>query len=390
MEQTKLPRFIAVDGLRCWMAWVVVVSHVVQQSGLRDAGRVWHAVFDAGNWGVGVFIIISGFVITHLLLMKQRPYLAYIIPRFMRLAPAYLICTALGGLAYIFAANLGGDNWFRAIHGELYETQTKHLAYHVLAHLTLLQGIIPNDVLPLSQYVFLPPAWSVSLEWQFYLVAPLIIWWCRNSTRCVMLVIGVALMAFVYSRYLSHHWRQPSALIGSAQFFLIGIASRYAAPRLAGKVTNPATVAVAALAVGLAVHQLAVGIWLATLAFLFTIPTVTGAADSTFVRLIRIALESKVAIYLAERSYSTYLLHWPIMMLLGAVFTRYMGVTGQRLAVLLLLTIPVTLIMQEALFRLIEEPGRLAGKRWATRIDGKSVREVAVEKFGTGPEGKHV
>jgi peptidoglycan/LPS O-acetylase OafA/YrhL len=44
-----------------------------------------------------------------------------------------------------------------------------------LAHLFMMHGAVPNDVLPHSEYAFNMPAWSISLEWQFYLVAPLFI-----------------------------------------------------------------------------------------------------------------------------------------------------------------------------------------------------------------------
>ena len=50
-----------------------------------------------------------------------------------------------------------------------------NIAAYLLPCLLLLQGVIPDQLFSHAGDAFLAPAWSLTLEWQFYLIAPLII-----------------------------------------------------------------------------------------------------------------------------------------------------------------------------------------------------------------------
>ena len=69
---------------------------------------------------------------------------------------------------------------------------------HALAHLTMLHGAISNALLPFSQLAFNSPAWSLSLEWQFYLVAPFAIMLARRPQTYLWVALAVAALEFVY------------------------------------------------------------------------------------------------------------------------------------------------------------------------------------------------
>lgn len=54
----------------------------------------------------------------------------------------------------------------------------------------MLLGAVPDQILPGSSITYLPPAWSISLEWQFYLVAPFLFAFLkRPGSRLVLLVL---------------------------------------------------------------------------------------------------------------------------------------------------------------------------------------------------------
>lgn len=373
-----MPRFIAIDGLRAWMAWVVVITHIIQQSSSAGGGEAWIKL-DIGGEAVNVFIIISGFVITHLLVERPGPYFSYIIPRFMRLFPAFFVACIVGGLVYTVGNRWAAPAWFEPLHGSDYRSLVSYFPIHVVAHITMLHGLIPNTIVPNSEYVFSPPGWSVSLEWQFYLIAPLAIWLCGSKSRAVWLVVAVVACFAVYHLEFKPLWDRPSILVGAAKFFLIGIACRYAAPSLAGRVTF---VAATGLGLGFTVFWMgapAIAVWMVVFSFILREDRCATGIDRYHIKLMSFFLETRFVQFVAERSYSTYLFHWSVIMVIGTVATSNGWLGGTRLGVLMLLTIPVTFIVQEPVYRFVEVPGRNWGRRWARRFGAKPVAEVAQE-----------
>jgi peptidoglycan/LPS O-acetylase OafA/YrhL len=378
----QLPRYIAIDGLRAWMAWVVVISHVAQQ-GLTAAGLGPLLLLDPGGQAVDVFIIISGFVITHLLIERPGPYISYIIPRFMRLFPAFLVCCALGQITYMIAARIGTPAWFEPLHGSGYRALLDHYPSHVLAHLTMLHGALPNNILPQSQYAFLPPGWSVSLEWQFYLIAPAIIWLAQSRNRAILLVIAVIVCGVCYHEALKPLWERPSFIAAAAKMFLIGIGCRFAAPALAGTVNYVAAIGIGIGFTVLWIGSASVAVWLVIYAFILRSDAPRSGVDAAYERTAKALLESAPAQFLAERSYSTYLLHWPILTMIGAVATSRGVLPGWHLVGLMLLAVPLTLLLQEPLYRYVEVPGRAIGKRLTVRYGTRPTVEKTAEFFTT-------
>ncbi|RYF12287.1 MAG: acyltransferase, partial [Oxalobacteraceae bacterium] len=139
VPRAAMPRFIAIDGLRAWMAWVVVITHIIQQSSSAGGGEAWIKL-DIGGEAVNVFIIISGFVITHLLVERPGPYFSYIIPRFMRLFPAFFVACIVGGLVYTVGNRWAAPAWFEPLHGSDYRSLVSYFPIHVVAHITMLHG----------------------------------------------------------------------------------------------------------------------------------------------------------------------------------------------------------------------------------------------------------
>lgn len=73
----------------------MVLAHLVFLSAGSNGNKIADAVYKMGGVAVFVFIILSGFVITHLLFTKRERYLSYLVRRAFRLFPAYLVCLAI-------------------------------------------------------------------------------------------------------------------------------------------------------------------------------------------------------------------------------------------------------------------------------------------------------
>ena len=222
-----MPRFAAIEGLRAWLAWVVVFSHIGQSLGLADHGgrSLWLA--RAGEAAVLVFITVSGFVIAGLVIDKQETWPRYITRRAFRIFPAFWAAYA----AALFALPLAisalpylqwiGDPQFT--YDELLASWAKAMADHpwqqISLHLTLLQGVVPDSAWPFTSVAVLGPAWSLSLEWQFYLVAPVFVWLVTQDRYRMATAIGVGVLSLAFHYGLFGSFTLPSFLPGAAFVF---------------------------------------------------------------------------------------------------------------------------------------------------------------------------
>ena len=229
-----MKHFHGIDGLRAWLAWTVVFAHVFLLTAADIKWPALHKLSLAADHAVSVFIIISGFVITHLILERQEKYIPYITRRFLRIYPVYFLCLFIGIFAtYIHIEAFANHPWGDLTpQPEFLEIQKTVFASHefwphLIAHLTLLHGMVPNGVLNESEFMLLGPAWSLSLEWQFYLVAPLILF-CLRYPWGKIIVPLITIIAFsAYTDGWFGDFETPKFPSRCMRlFFAVGIATR--------------------------------------------------------------------------------------------------------------------------------------------------------------------
>ncbi|WP_164887672.1 acyltransferase family protein [Paenirhodobacter populi] len=380
--------FATIEALRGWMAWWVVVTHALQLMGAGQGPadmipRPMLRLLMSGDTGVMVFIIISGFVITHLLIGKRESYPTYLLRRFLRLAPIYFFCLLIALLVMRLTWLAYGENPLPLNHGmriARFAAEQENFLTHLLLHLTLLHSVVPDTILPFASTALLPPAWSLSLEWQFYLIAPLLISVALRSGSAAFW-LAVVLVAI---RFGLHHsglrWQYDGFFFLAGDLFLIGILSRVAVERIH---TGGAAAGYLLLA-GILLLQVdikAALIWV--LFFVLTLreggflPLRAGLAD----RMHRLLALNPVMRALGRWSYSTYLIHIPLFSVLVGAYVGQVGagnVSQMAVAGILMLCLPLLVLISALLYRFIETPPVRLGKALIVRrrLGGLTMPEI--------------
>jgi peptidoglycan/LPS O-acetylase OafA/YrhL len=356
---TGVKGFVSFDALRGYMAWWVVVGHALHITGMQDR---FLSAFTAGDHAVNVFVSLSGFVICHLLLERQESYQAYLTRRAFRIFPIYLLALAcaiaLSG-AYDFVYQ--GDWIFEREMRQLRAASTDaNFATYLGLHLTLLHGLVPDTWLPFSASSLLAPAWSLSLEWQFYLIAPLIVGalarprWSRLASFIFLCAAWV-----VFKKFLPVHWQYPSVLPLSIHFFMLGILSRVFMPLVSRFTAWIIPVGLIAAALGPYSIRVELAIWSVFFAAACGQLEATGSRGvaGPLGSVLNMLTSNRLMRRLGEASYSTYLIHIPLFSLLGWMAAQLLGAWTQNIAVgSTMLAVAVLVPLSAALYRFVEQP----------------------------------
>jgi peptidoglycan/LPS O-acetylase OafA/YrhL len=374
----RLPYVAALDGVRALAVAGVVLYH---------AGVAW---VPGGFLGVDVFFVLSGFLITSLLLAERRAtgsidLRAFWIRRARRLLPAAFLVIAVSVLvvAAFVPADLGptradavasfayANNWAQLL--------TEHSYFVAFERPSLLQHL-----------------WSLAVEEQFYLLWPLALgallsWLGARRTVAVTLAAALAsalLMAALFSPgddpsrvYYGTDTHASGLLVGALLAFLWPL-GRMRRPRRASAVTVLDIAAVAGLA-GVVAAMVSWtdyeswvyrgGLVVLALSTALLIAAVTHPACRAGAWLGAGPLR-----WIGERSYGIYLWHWPVMAL-----TRPGADLDWPRPLLVLGQVGLTIALAAASYRWVERPfrtgtGQRALRGWLDRRPPRGRLAVAV------------
>jgi peptidoglycan/LPS O-acetylase OafA/YrhL len=386
LRAPRLGYIPALDGLRAVAVVAVLLYHADQH---------W---IPGGFLGVDVFMVISGYLITCLLLADWREHghiqmARFWIRRARRLLPA--LFAMLGAVAVytllflpddvaklrgqLFAAVFYVQNWFLIFRHESYFESTGRP--------------------PLLQHL-----WSLAVEEQFYLLWPLILAgllavWGTKRRRILGAIVAGAIVSTLLAAVLYVPYTDPSRVYYGtdtrATALLIGAALAFVwAPWRLSKQTGrtaPVVIDVVGMAaiVGLLYLFLNTGEFQPSLyrgGFL-VVALFSAAAIAALVhpaaRAVPCFLSLSLVRWVGIRSYGIYLWHWPIYMV-----TRPhsdVPITGIPL---LVVRLTLTLLVADLSFRYVEEPirhGAIGRKLDAWRSSrGEPRRRMALRFVTTG------
>lgn len=213
-----------IDGLRFLAIFPVLVWH----SCIRAAHshpeipvRAAVAWLPHGHAGVDLFFFVSGYIIAFPFLSGRAPtFGTFVKRRLMRLEPPYMIALALAAFGLLATGYRPSPGEALSFRGDI----------PVLASLLASLGYVHALVYG-APSIINPPAWSLEVEMQFYLLSPLLIAaYARLPGRArrvaglmilaLLATIGSCLLDARFGRYGLHRW----TLAGHAAPFLLGIA----------------------------------------------------------------------------------------------------------------------------------------------------------------------
>jgi peptidoglycan/LPS O-acetylase OafA/YrhL len=356
-------RVARLDGLRGLAVLSVVAFHAETHLGL---------VARPGNGliGVAVFFVLSGYLITHIVWNSDdgaswSGYLTFLRRRFRRLAPALIAFVVIWATVSMV---VGGDSIGNVLRSAaLVLTQTSAYYWAVGGHGNEGWG----------------PTWSLSVEWCFYIVWPLVIWQLRRRGASALNVsrvatgLGVVLYAVALPLNEVHFYFLPlaniSVLLWGGALALRHIRrSEGVNPSPAGRDPGVVLLGIAVLltlAIAPGMSQSAYRWFVLPAAVLGALVVVDARIDAR--GLADRFLELRLLRAVGLRAYSIYLWHVPVMVLLLQVLP---GFSPYVLGIVSLLVLTPVVV---ASFELLERPCLSGRGRGTGSSSGQLGRRVS-------------
>jgi peptidoglycan/LPS O-acetylase OafA/YrhL len=185
--------FKGLNGIRAIAAMIVLIFHIdqyVEFFGLKSIG--FYKTGMAG-YGVTLFFVLSGFLITRLLLIEQSEFQKIDLPKFyirriLRIWPLYYLIILIAVIIYFTIPQM-----ISYPEGKVFTTF--FLYTFLLSNIGFGLGL---GITPIT------PLWSVGVEEQFYVFWPFLLDKSKNVLKTLILLILVYFSIKVFLRFLDN------------------------------------------------------------------------------------------------------------------------------------------------------------------------------------------
>jgi peptidoglycan/LPS O-acetylase OafA/YrhL len=367
--------FPNLNGLRFIAAFLVIIHHNEQLKSIFGIKNIWDnaVIYQIGGLGVQLFFVLSGFLITFLLLQERKKtntiHVKYFyIRRILRIWPLYF---AVVLLALFFFPYIKMMVW----PGYPIEIVHSNLALKLFFFFTFFSNLV------LSNFGVIPYAsqtWSIGLEEQFYLVWPVIVKYVKDI---LLFLIGV-LVVMTFLKYATQiNWLNKIPFFWSIQW-IFSILSRFESMAIGGvfaviyfrkyKIINilkhplffyPLFIYL----MYLILRGVDTTYYLLTFQLLFGVCIFYFASSKPF-----IILENPIMNYLGKISYGLYMLH-PIAIVLSIFICKSLVLSDVYVSAILSLTLTILLATISYLY--MEKRFLHLKSRFTTIVSGDDARE---------------
>lgn len=368
---SKNREYIApLDELRAFAAILIVVYHGFQ---LISASLIFNSGFTPDQWlstrnplfalileghtAVGLFITLSGFVLTVGVVGQTVDYRKFLVNRLLRIYPLYLVCLFLGLAMMPSAATL-----------------------HNIVFAVLPLANMPNS---LTNMPFTAMFWTVAVEFQIYLVFPFLLLVTKiRGTQGILELAALAILFRLMTLALGAdtHYLSYWTVAGRIDQFLFGMVAAHLFVRSQQQSSPMAVVGAFAAAIAVVFMYHRMGGWPSKAWWKVLWPTIEATAWAAVIYCVagfRLGVDSVVRRGLqtiGRTSYSVYLLHFAVVSIVikqGWLIRPFSGASGSDYFNALLTTaviaLPVTLVLSAMTYQAIERP--FLEMRWRYRAD---------------------
>ena len=304
------------NTLRFFAAFFVIVSHA------SIADFKMYAFFNRGFNAVEFFFVLSGFLITYLLLkeIKKNGNVSikqFYIRRVLRIWPLYFLifCAGFIGLGIVYPLFTGKSFGFP-------------LGKAALLYLFFL----PNLSVSLYPMGLLYPLWSIGVEEQFYLIWAPLVKFFKNKLLIILVLVafvttGFYILSFIF---ISDHDSSLFKFIKSLKFWAMAIGAIFGYILFYSeeiKITKYLTSKLLqSIAIAIVCYHYLIGESFSDnlyyhffIAILYAIIIINSCLESTSV----INLEKKPFIYLGTISYGLYMYHMLVDYFLRTIYQKF-------------------------------------------------------------------
>jgi peptidoglycan/LPS O-acetylase OafA/YrhL len=360
-------RISELDGLRVIAALGVVWIHSWTFCG-NPGG--WHSIYRAfailGN-GVDFFFVISGFFMYMIFYKKKfslSTYGEFILKRWKRIAPAFYVSAACYCLLFLLKDS-----------------------HYPIVRSFLINASFLNNIFP--RYEIIGPYWSLSTEWQFYMVMPFLFYVSSKRyfyySLATCSVLSILFFYVVNTHYINYDYWERQVISRFVEFGW-GI---LAANLYVNKVKLPAIFskqggAWIGLIICLAGRVMMMTEFYSHLGALSVVSRTLSIAVMTFgfamicynvitgTTVFSRLLATRPMQYIGRISYSIYLWHSLVIFLMGGVLVKFQNLPVYPFWVFLVVSC-FTILLSAVSYKLLEASYFKSGLPEATRQQGPGV-----------------